>query len=189
MLTMLTWHSWKVEKFKVRSLKTAKLLQNFIFMKKMEILQHLCLKLRQTTFRNSAKNVKTEKLCFSKLFYRSLKMLLHETTSGSFTNPSAWEIYATLIHLFPANCTFISSSYLCEAVRARVCSGASQASPVPKPITGVLSPAGRHNRLLCLLRSSGQTIFGTHRAGVCRDWQSVLLCFIPGFCHWHAVQL
>lgn len=35
----------------------------------------------------------------------------------------------------------------------------------------------------------GRKIFVTHRFGVGRNCQSVLLYFILGFCHWHAVQL
>lgn len=115
---------------------------------------------------------------FSKLFYRSLEMLLHEIMSGSFTNPSAWEIYATQIHLFPANCTFISSSHRCKAVQAgvrtvlpRLCFMRHPQYPIPTTV--LPSPARRHGCLLCLW-CSGKKIFGTHSFRAGRDWQSVL---------------
>lgn len=130
---------------------------------------------------------------FSKLFYRSLEMLLHEITSGSFTNPSAWEIYATQIHLFPANCTFISSSHRCKAVQAGVGSGASQAvlhapPPVPNPHHSATQPS-QEARLPSLLlmfwekKNLEPTVLEQERTG------NPSSCFISGSCHWHAVQL
>lgn len=148
---VLTLKMWLCEELKYprREVKTTTKLQQFLLMRK-----KIC-KYRSTNACNRdrqrleilQKMSQQQGCVFPKLFYRPLKMLLHEITSGSFTNPSAWEIYATRIHLFPANCTFISSSCLCKAMQAEAWSGASQAVPhallsVCRALMAVPSPAG-----------------------------------------------
>lgn len=148
---MLTLKMWLCEELKYprREVKTTTKLQQFLLMRK-KICKYgstnACNRDRQRL--EILQKMSQQQGCvFPKLFYRPLKMLLHEITSGSFTNPSAWEIYATRIHLFPANCTFISSSCLCKAMQAEAWSGASQAVPhallsVCRALMAVPSPAG-----------------------------------------------
>lgn len=148
---VLTLKMWLCEELKYprREVKTTTKLQQFLLMRK-KICKYgstnACNRDRQRL--EILQKMSQQQGCvFPKLFYRPLKMLLHEITSGSFTNPSAWEIYATRIHLFPANCTFISSSCLCKAMQAEAWSGASQAVPhallsVCRALMAVPSPAG-----------------------------------------------